>query len=40
MAQIIPGAAAWSLMGLMFVLAAATAALDPHEVWDRWEGQP
>jgi paraquat-inducible protein A len=40
MAQIIPGAAAWSLMGLMFVLAAATAALDPHEVWDRWEGTP
>ena len=38
MATIVPGPAVWSLVGLMFVLAAAAAALDPHEVWDRWEG--
>jgi len=37
MATIVPGPAVWSLVGLMFVLAAASAALDPHEVWDRWE---
>ena len=37
MATIVPGPAVWALVGLMFVLAAASAALDPHEVWDRWE---
>jgi paraquat-inducible protein A len=36
MAQIVPGTAAFSFMALIFVLAAATASLDPHEVWDRW----
>ena len=38
MATIVPGPAVWSLLGLMFVLAAASSTLDPHEVWDRWEG--
>jgi paraquat-inducible protein A len=38
MAQIVPGTAAFSFMALIFVLAAAMASLDPHEVWDRWRG--
>jgi paraquat-inducible protein A len=38
MAQIVPGIAAFSFMALIFVLAAAMASLDPHEVWDRWRG--
>jgi paraquat-inducible protein A len=38
MAQIIPGTAAFCFMALIFVLAACLASLDPHEVWDRWEG--
>lgn len=38
MAHIVPGVAAFSFMALIFVLAAALASLDPHEVWDRWEG--
>ena len=39
MAQIVPGIAAFSFMALIFVLAAAMASLDPHEVWDRWRGK-
>jgi len=38
MAQIIPGMAVYSLTAFIFVMAAASAAIDPHEVWDRWEG--
>lgn len=38
MAQIIPGTAAYCFMALIFVLAACMASLDPHQVWDRWEG--
>jgi paraquat-inducible protein A len=38
MAHIVPGIAAFSFMALIFVLAAAMASLDPHEVWDRWRG--
>jgi len=38
MAQIIPGTAAYCFMVLIFVLAACMSSLDPHEVWDRWEG--
>jgi len=38
MAQIIPGVAVYSLTAFIFVMAAASAAIDPHEVWDRWEG--
>ncbi len=40
MATIVPGPAVWALVGLMFVLAGASATLDPHEIWDRWEGTP
>ncbi len=35
MASIIPGMALYAFMGLIFVLAAAAAALDPHLVWDK-----
>jgi paraquat-inducible protein A len=35
MAQIIPGLALWSFALLIFVLAAAAAALDPEIVWER-----
>jgi len=38
MAQIIPGTAAFCFMALIFTLAACMASLDPHEVWNRWEG--
>jgi paraquat-inducible protein A len=37
MAQIVPGIAVYSFMALIFVLAACTASLDPHLVWERWE---
>jgi paraquat-inducible protein A len=39
MATIVPGPAVWALVALMFVLAAASAALNPHEVWDRWRAE-
>jgi paraquat-inducible protein A len=38
MAQIVPGVAVFAFMALIFVLAAAMNSLDPHDVWDRWEG--
>jgi paraquat-inducible protein A len=38
MAQIIPGVAVFALTAFIFVMAAASAAVDPHEVWERWEG--
>jgi len=37
MAQIVPGVAAYSFMALIFVLAACSASVDPHLVWERWE---
>lgn len=37
MATIIPGIALYAFMVLIFVLAAAAAALDPHIVWNRLE---
>lgn len=37
MAAIVPGIAIFSFFGLIIVLAAATVALDPHELWHRWE---
>lgn len=40
MAQIIPGVAVYSLTAFIFVMAAASAAIDPHEIWERWEGSP
>jgi len=33
MASVVPGIALWSLTGLMFLLAAATAAFDPRTFW-------
>ncbi len=36
-AAIVPGVAIFSFFGLIVVLAAATASLDPHELWHRWE---
>ena len=35
MAIIVPGLALWSFMGLIVVLTAAAAAIDPELVWDR-----
>jgi paraquat-inducible protein A len=37
MAKIVPGIAVFSFLALIFVAAAATASLDPHLVWERWE---
>lgn len=37
MASIIPGIALFAFMALIFVLAASSAALDPHTVWNRIE---
>ncbi len=37
MAEVIPGIAVYSLTAFIFVMAAASAAVDPHEVWERWE---
>lgn len=39
MATIVPGLALWSFMGLIVVLTAATAAIDPELVWDRLENK-
>jgi paraquat-inducible protein A len=39
MATIIPGIALYAFMILIFVLAASTASLDPHIVWDRLENR-
>ncbi len=35
MAIIVPGLALWSFLGLIIILTAATAAIDPHLVWDK-----
>ena len=37
MATLIPGIALYAFLVLIFVLAASTASLDPHIVWDRVE---
>jgi len=34
-ASVVPGTALWSFGALMLLLAAASAAFDPHEVWSR-----
>jgi paraquat-inducible protein A len=36
MAKIVPGIAVFSFLALIFVLAAASASLDPHLVWEKW----
>ncbi len=40
LASIVPGVALWSFAGLIVVLAAASSALEPHEVWRRLRSQP
>jgi paraquat-inducible protein A len=40
MASIIPGIALWAFALLILVLAAAGAALDREEVWERLEAGP
>ena len=40
MANIVPGIALYSFAVLIFVLAAATASLDAHMVWERLEHRP
>ena len=41
MASIVPGLALWAFALLIIVLAAASASLDPHEVWQRvpWDAK-
>jgi paraquat-inducible protein A len=39
MALIVPGPAVYCFMALILVLASCTATLDPHQVWERWEGR-
>jgi paraquat-inducible protein A len=39
MAQIVPGIALFSFLALIFVLAAMTASLDPHLIWEKWENR-
>jgi paraquat-inducible protein A len=37
MAQIIPGVALFSFLALIFVMAAMTASLDSHLIWEKWD---
>jgi paraquat-inducible protein A len=37
MANIVPGVALYSFLALIFVLAAMTASLDSHLVWEKWD---
>ncbi|MFZ5572748.1 MAG: paraquat-inducible protein A [Thermodesulfobacteriota bacterium] len=37
MATIIPGVAAFSFLGLIFIIVAMSAALDDHYIWEQWE---
>ena len=36
MADIVPGISLFCFLGLIYVLAAISAALDPHSVWEKW----
>jgi paraquat-inducible protein A len=36
MADIIPGISLFCFLGLIYVLAAISATLDPHSVWEKW----
>jgi paraquat-inducible protein A len=40
MAKVVPGISVFSFLLLIFVLAAATANLDPHIVWEKWKANP
>ena len=37
MAKIIPGVALFSFLALIFVMAAITASLDSHLIWEKWD---
>jgi len=37
MAQIVPGVALFSFLALIFVMAAMTASLDSHLIWEKWD---
>jgi paraquat-inducible protein A len=37
MASIVPGISLFAFLALIFVLAASSASLDPHLVWERVE---
>ena len=37
MAKIVPGISLFSFLALIFVLAAMTASLDSHLIWEKWE---
>lgn len=37
MAKIVPGVALFSFLALIFVLAAMTASMDSHLIWEKWE---
>ena len=37
MAEIVPGVALYSFLAFIFVQAAIFAALDPHQIWEKWE---
>ena len=39
MAKIVPGVALYSFLALIFVLAAMTASLDTHLIWQKWENR-
>ena len=39
MAKIVPGVALYSFLALIFVLAAMTASLDSHLIWEKWENR-
>ena len=38
-ASVVPGVALWAFGALMLLLAAASAAFDPHELWERIGGR-
>lgn len=39
MAKIVPGVALFSFLALIFVLAAMTASLDSHLIWEKWDNR-
>lgn len=39
MAKIVPGIALYSFLVLIFVLAAMTASLDTHLIWEKWDNR-
>jgi len=39
MAKIVPGIALFSFLALIFILAALTASLDSHLIWEKWENR-